>query len=131
MQFADGWNVKMEDKGEVMDETSMVEMSGYIPPDEQIRAIIQAGERLDAHRMEEYDAEAAEPDINPAASKSFDFADAHALVQDLEAKARESFTQYEKDQQAAAAKAHQEEIDAAVAARLEEFKKSPPPENNV
>lgn len=118
MEFYDGWNKKMKDPGEAMDETSPVEIGGYIPADKQIAAMIQAGERLNAHRMEEYYEEQIEPEINPMSRPGADLTDQARAIQAFNERLEEVDSARRKAAEEAAAEARQAEIDAAVQAEL-------------
>lgn len=76
--------------GEINEGPELVEKSGYIPAEEQIGAMLRAGERLGEFRREAYDFGDKEdiPDdyVDPTRSPGFDLADASALQRDIAAR---------------------------------------------
>jgi len=75
----------------------MVEKAGYIPADEQIRNMIEAGMRLGEYRREEYDyaeeevsADEPLPPVDPTRSQEFDMADASQISLGLRERLKEA-----------------------------------------
>nr|WAE43900.1 MAG: hypothetical protein [Microviridae sp.] len=77
------------------DEPSMTETAGYITPQQMVENLINAGQRLDAYRMEQYDFQDYDENgylkidnefHDPTRSKNFDDADATQIALNLNAK---------------------------------------------
>lgn len=88
------------DQSEIMDQESDVDTSGYRSVEEQIRAIMDAGQRLHQARVEEYDYpndDSLSDEVNdPTRSMDFDMADASQMMNELAMKQRKGATKVAK-----------------------------------
>lgn len=100
------------------DGKSIVEMAGYIPAHIQIQQMMEAGERLNRSRRDQYDYASEEEDdgrIDPTRDSNFDLSDASRILNDVDSK----ITAAKQELADAEAKAKAEQLAAAEADRLE------------
>lgn len=93
-------------RGEVMRHNRKVSMAGYLPPEERIKSMVMAGQRLyDARKAFYDDMEGKkEPDIDPTRAKDFDFAEADKRLNEI----KEKIEKTKKERQAILEKAKME-----------------------
>ncbi|MDR2602609.1 MAG: hypothetical protein LBC53_09210 [Spirochaetaceae bacterium] len=113
----------------------ITESVGYVPPDRQIAAMIQAGEALNVARSYMYDFPSGtridDEFSDPTRVRNFDMADAHGIKEALEIRLKAQRDAREAEQKALKDREFAEAVSQAVKASVAPIVPAPPPTPSV